>query len=353
MGLRPGITTAIMNKNDAVRLGRALESAKAFSSELLVLDTGSSDDSIDVAKSHGARVIELPWPDAFDEALNFMLDHVQTEWTLRIDSDEWFLPEYVPLVSEIVDRDDVFLALIFRRDYQPDGGFVEGYYPRFWRTHPEMRYVGIIHEQIPDDNLFEASQGRRILPTQIRLEHDGYIGGFGEARLRRNLELIRRELDVRPGNVYYELALSDTLYELNDPEAPEYTNGIFDRLLRSRDELPAGVVAPGLAQFLRRQPEDKLNVPRVGKVIRYGIQHYGTVPEVVWVCANTELKRGRIQDGLELFLHLDRLRETDSYSRIVGVDPNMVGIELFRAIIQVATLLGRRDLVAKYSGALA
>src|SRR5438105_1505545 len=140
------ITLAVMVRDDALRLDRCLASLKEFVDEIVVLDTGSVDESVDIARKHGARVEQIEWPNDFSTALNVMLGLVQTTWTLRLDSDEWFDPSQAKILRTYANADQVAGYYLTRRDMMPSGSYDEIYVLRLWRTHRDIQYEGVVHE---------------------------------------------------------------------------------------------------------------------------------------------------------------------------------------------------------------
>jgi glycosyltransferase involved in cell wall biosynthesis len=88
MTARSSLTTIV--KNEAATLGRCLASVLDLVDEIIVVDTGSSDHTKDIAGQHGARVFDLPWPDSFAAARNQSIRHANGQWLLWLDADEYF-----------------------------------------------------------------------------------------------------------------------------------------------------------------------------------------------------------------------------------------------------------------------
>src|SRR5262245_13210477 len=114
--MRPGVTLAMIVRDEEAKLGRCLDSAKDNVDEIAIVDTGSSDDTISIAKSYGARVSEIVWPDAFHIARNASLDMVETEWVLWLDADEWLDPASAPLLREAIRNEKAFAYFLARFD---------------------------------------------------------------------------------------------------------------------------------------------------------------------------------------------------------------------------------------------
>ncbi len=342
----PTLSLAVMVKNDAVRLRRAIDSCRDFVDEVVVLDTGSSDDSVFVAKECGAGVIERSWPGEFDTALNWLLDEIKTDWVLRLDSDEWFEESPGSEIRGLIQRPDIFVIQIIRRDYLPEDRHSDLTIPRIWRNHPQMRYQGIIHEQFTGPTLHEVGQGRLIYDSAILLHHDGYRTGSRTDRLRRNEELIRQELEKRPGQLYYEICLVDTLAELQEPEAETEREALFDRVVKTQRPPEQELFAVPLAKWMIEVGPDRFFHPQTGKRIRYALQHYPRVPGMLWACADLEQRRGNLREALEIYLALDRMGETGEYDQTLSVNRHLISDECWMRIVQLGTQLGRHDAVA-------
>src|SRR5687767_11282614 len=85
---RPFLSLSMIVKNEEAALDACLRSARALCDELVVVDTGSTDRTVEIAERHGARVLHFAWCDDFAAARNFALDHTNGEWVLHLDADE-------------------------------------------------------------------------------------------------------------------------------------------------------------------------------------------------------------------------------------------------------------------------
>src|SRR5579875_223578 len=84
------LSLTMIVKNEAAALGRCLASVRDLVDEIIVVDTGSSDNTKDIARQYDARVFDLPWPDSFAAARNESLRHASGQWLLWLDADEYF-----------------------------------------------------------------------------------------------------------------------------------------------------------------------------------------------------------------------------------------------------------------------
>jgi glycosyltransferase involved in cell wall biosynthesis len=84
------VSLTIIVKNEAATLAACLDSMRDLVDEIIVVETGSSDNSPDIARQHGAQVFTMPWPDSFAAARNESIKHANGQWLLWLDADEHF-----------------------------------------------------------------------------------------------------------------------------------------------------------------------------------------------------------------------------------------------------------------------
>lgn len=140
--LQPGITTVILTFNEEIHIARAVTCARAFSREVLVVDSFSTDRTVEIAKELGARVVSNAWVN-YARQFKFALEEcdIDSDWTLRLDADEYIgtdlskkLLETIPLLPENVT------GIVLNRRHVFMGRWVKygGRYPlkllRLWRT---------------------------------------------------------------------------------------------------------------------------------------------------------------------------------------------------------------------------
>jgi glycosyltransferase involved in cell wall biosynthesis len=98
----PKITLCMILKNEEDHIRRCLESIKGHVDEIVVVDTGSTDKTMDICREYGAKIYEHPWENSFSKARNQALGYVTTEWILQLDGDEEMDAESAPKIREVV-----------------------------------------------------------------------------------------------------------------------------------------------------------------------------------------------------------------------------------------------------------
>ncbi len=183
-------------KDEEEMLGKCLESVAPAVDEIIIVDTGSTDRTIEIAKSHGAKVIEHAWTGSFAEARNTSFKHATTDWIIYLDADEVLVADDVERLRSFTGktwREAFYLALTSFTGEAGDAGAVTNSVLRVFRNRPDYRFEGRLHEQIAH-TLPVYAQGR-IEQSSVRVDHYGYLGAVRDAKekSRRNLELLKAQ----------------------------------------------------------------------------------------------------------------------------------------------------------------
>jgi glycosyltransferase involved in cell wall biosynthesis len=231
---RVTVSLAMIVKDEETNLAACLDSARGLFDETVVVDTGSADGTVEVARSFGARVFRFAWCDDFSAARNFGLDQVRTDWVFRLDADDRIPAGQHDPLRAVLDslRRDRPEAITFRVEAagSPGGPMVVSDEIRLWPNLPTLRFAGRVHEQI-GSSLQGAGVSSR--PCDVRLEHLGYNdAAIVRHKLERNERLILLDLAVYPNNPASLFELGRCRWSLGNPR------GALDSLLQSLDRMP-------------------------------------------------------------------------------------------------------------------
>jgi len=198
------LSLALIVKNEARCLARCLHSVQSVVNEIVVVDTGSTDDTVRIARECQAKVIDYAWGDDFAAARNFALAQTTGDWILVLDADEHASPALAAEIPGFVAARPAIgrLKIVsdFRRNEQTlrSQSFVSRLFPR------GAYFEGRIHEQL-------ISPLPR-LNLQSELWHDGYLESSKSAR---NVRLLERELEQSPDSPYLRFQLALEYVSLN------------------------------------------------------------------------------------------------------------------------------------------
>ncbi len=193
----PRLALVMIVRDEERCLARCLESARAHVDMMIVVDTGSTDDTVAIAERCGATVHHFAWCDDFAAARNAALAHSDADWNLILDADQWIEggaealgPETLPPASVAPPR---FLGCAHMINHDPsEGPVVRRLVPRVLPRG--VRYEGRIHEQ-PVSPL-------PLVPLSLALRHDGFDEAQLARKAGRNEALLIAQLAETPDDSY-------------------------------------------------------------------------------------------------------------------------------------------------------
>jgi hypothetical protein len=206
------IAVCMIVRDEARNLPEALASVAPFASELIVVDTGSADQTVAIAESFGARVLRFTWCDDFSAARNVYLDAVSADWVLSLDADQRVDPRSIPALADAIKRQVlgqiVRISLVDDTPARPELGSYTAL--RLFRRHPRIRYSGRVHEDVSPSI---AALGARDWPdARVSLIDIGYADPAERQRKReRNLALLERAVAEAPHDHFLAWKLAQTL----------------------------------------------------------------------------------------------------------------------------------------------
>ena len=208
------ITACYIVKNEEKTLKKSLDSIKSAVDEIIVVDTGSQDKTVKIAKKYKAKVYEIPWKDDFSAARNFALEKASGDWIVFLDADEYFSSASAKNLRKLIKQkhNEGHRGTIFIRRYDIDIDnndelLADTLVIRIFYNRSTYRYVGSIHEELMNNG--KIIQETTVIPPSILcLFHTGYSRQFSGAKAQRNLRLLLQELETteRPERLYVFLA---------------------------------------------------------------------------------------------------------------------------------------------------
>lgn len=151
------ISVCIIARNESESIARCLESVQG-ADEIVVLDTGSEDDTISIAKQHGALVFtDYKWADNFSEARNRARSKCTGDWIFTIDCDNR-LVEGIAAVRDAVARAEAAnVKTVSIRVLFEEGQRFSHWLPFLYKNDPEIYWKGAIHNYLTRDDKFQSS----------------------------------------------------------------------------------------------------------------------------------------------------------------------------------------------------
>ena len=323
------ISQCMIVKNEEKNIRRALSWAKDIVFEQIVVDTGSTDRTVEIAKEMGAKVYHFQWIDDFAAAKNYAIDQASGEWIAFLDADEYMNREDAGKLVRILEQISVpkkgeKIPLFIRCAWVQldDQGKPFGVDPqdRIFRNRKDLRYHGKIHEQIqmPPGGRFTFVQAENL-----SIFHTGYGNNVyaKTGKLQRNIRLLEQELAHDPDNYMAWSYLGDAQKASGDLEGAKIS---YRKALEGKDsgKLPRQRyqdARSGLMQILTgkiRQAESEEEFLRWVK--DYGYPDTGN-PDPWFFLGVWHYNRGEMEKARQNFLVcLEKLETYRSYERVAA-----------------------------------
>jgi tetratricopeptide (TPR) repeat protein len=238
------ISLCMIVKDEEDCLARCLESVKDVVDEIIVVDTGSTDNTVEIAKKFGAKVFHHPWEGDFSKARNYSIGYATCDWVLYLDADEELFAEDKLKLKEVTKEKDCngVSFLIYNKVYGQRQGFL--YYTRMWRNRIGAYFEGIVHNQL----VLPGS----ALKSDIRVMHYGYAledQEKMEKKQKRSKELLKKQIEEDPDNVfarfnYAQICRGQRLYD----EVIEHASKVIE-ILTPQDKFKLHIYLMALDQL--------------------------------------------------------------------------------------------------------
>jgi tetratricopeptide (TPR) repeat protein len=295
------LSLCMIVRDEEEMLPRCLAAVAPAVDEIVIVDTGSTDRTIEIAKTFGAKVIEREWTGSFAEARNVSLEAATGDWLIYLDADE-------VLVSADVDRLRGLTGRVWREAFclvetsytgETGGGAAMTTRPlRVFRNRPHYRFEGRLHEQITT-HLPGYAPGR-IEQSSVRIEHFGYLSGVRDAKEKsqRNLELLLAEQAESAPSAFLHFNLGGEYAAIGD-----YTSAVSElmqgwRLVQNEGQNASDWV-PALVQ---RLVSALIRCGRAEEAIKHaedGLRLFPRLTDLVFFQAEAALSLGRHAEAIE------------------------------------------------------
>ncbi|MHC1745256.1 MAG: glycosyltransferase [Syntrophobacteraceae bacterium] len=213
MDTPPSISLCMIVKNEEHYLPGCLSSAAPYVNEIVVVDTGSSDRTVEIAQTFGARVYHFEWINDFSAARNESLRHATGDWVLQLDADERLnLLGSPEALKEAASASGVDAYVVLIRCHHREGShstYSVNHNLRFFRRLPGIRYEREVHESV---ELFLRRAGAATANASFMIEHEGYdvSGSTLTRKLERNLAILQQYVQRSPDDPYGLYYLGNT-----------------------------------------------------------------------------------------------------------------------------------------------
>lgn len=170
------LSLCLITKDEEKNIARCINSIKDIVDEIVVVDTGSKDKTVEIAESFGARVIHTKWEDDYSKARNIAIENAKSDWILFLDADEEIKKEDVGKIRPLLNGDTVEAYILKFVNYggtNVSNGMTEIHYNfRLFRNNGKLKYIYPIHENLRN---IEENRVPVFKNADITILHYGYL----------------------------------------------------------------------------------------------------------------------------------------------------------------------------------
>ncbi len=233
-----GLSVCMIARDESRFIGEALSSVKDLADEVIVVDTGSQDDTLSVASQFGARIHRVGWQQDFSEARNFALSRASCKWILVLDADEEIARQDVARIKELIGNGKEAAYTFEQRTYVNEtcdlgcqvvdscdpmsrgSAFFRDSQIRLFPNRASIRYACEIHEN-PDASII--SLGIPIEDSGIAVHHYGRLLGYERVYRKALIWLAmgREASHPFPAHPYYLYEMAVQFLALRNLEAAQ------------------------------------------------------------------------------------------------------------------------------------
>jgi len=333
---KPTISLCMIVRDEERVLGDCLQSIKPYVDEMIVVDTGSTDRTVEIAREHGAKLFEFPWCHDFSAARNESLKHATGDWILWIDADDTIPPEcgegLAKLAAQAEDSLTGFLMQVHIPPAPGEEGFTIVDHVKLFRNHLGLQFEGRIHEQIlePIHRI-----GGRVERSNLYVVHSGYdYSPAGQTKKReRDLLLLQKDLEERPGHPFVLFNIGMTAHHLK--EWDKAINALQECLARCK---PRESIVRKAYAMLAGSYLSKGDCHKAVEQIEKGLQLFPHDPELLFRAGIVYREAGKLPQAEHSYIKLLTHRET---GHIDSLDVTMTGFKAHHNLALIYQDMGR------------
>ncbi|MBF0422824.1 MAG: glycosyltransferase [Magnetococcales bacterium] len=228
----------MMGRDEAHHLRQSLPPILDVADEVIFVDTGSRDETLELVRQAGARLIETPWCDDFSTPKNLGISLASYSWILNIDCDEILqdTPRAGLLLRASCREASAPGFIITIDNLMADGSITSSQAIRLFNNHPDIRFSNPVHESVANSLYVHWPNHRLAVVEGVRLLHLGYQEGENREKLWRNIGILRTWLGREPDNLFGSYKLGTNLFHLGAvSEGLYFLRRAFDLLDKETD----------------------------------------------------------------------------------------------------------------------
>ena len=329
----PSISLCMIVKNEEANLRPCIESVGDLVSEIIVVDTGSTDETVRIARELGARVFHFDWVGDFAAARNESIRHATGQWIFWMDADDRLDPRAIAQLkwAAASGAADAFLCMVSSRTPTGERDITE--HVRLFRNGLGIRFSSAVHETVFPDLV---RLGLRLVITDIEIQHTGYESQeVRRIKAARNLAILESQIEKNPEDhaLYFYRGQARGMIGDTDGLAADLRH----YLESTQPDIRFNTLRFWAHASLLSLPSTRQDPARHRALLDSALAEFPGHPRFLLERASIQMAEGRPEEALA---DLRRAHEALK-GKVLGLAPSPLQVEL--RLAECCRELGRRD----------
>lgn len=312
------LSLCMIVKNEKNNLPRCLDSAKAYVDEIIVVDTGSEDETPQIAQGYGAKVYYFEWCDDFAATRNYAISKATGDWILMLDADEELVVESNNLKNKIIESFDALAYLIKYIEVTDGSVITPSYRLSLFRNLPDFKYEGRFQEELKYQDRDNLIKNKIKYLNNVNILHYGFHEKMvRQKNISRNIPILERIRQEEGLSLRLLYSLAEMYINTDRPEkAQECYAEAFEELLPNLiDGNPPEpfFLLFGLIYSLGVQSLSQKDYETARLLCQRGLEWCGNYPPLNYLAGATLRALGFPLGAIAYFQNCIRLGQENSY----------------------------------------
>ncbi len=254
---RATVSACMIVKNEEEMLPGCLNSIRSWVDEIIIVDTGSTDRTVEIAKEFGAKIFHQEWTGNFSFHRNYSIDQAACDWVFIIDADEEVDQAHIPLIKQALAQQDYRTVTVNVYNMDPTDRRISSHLPsiRFFRRESGIRYDGIVHNQLQYD------KDEKTLKAEISIWHYGYnlSSDKMERKFERTRVLLEKQIEENPDFAFAHFNLAQLYRSVDYEDKPDAHEKAIYHAARTIELTPEHKTIHLMAHYQKASALYKLN----------------------------------------------------------------------------------------------
>lgn len=347
------LSQCMIVKNEEDNIERALSWGKGIVKEQIVVDTGSTDRTVELAEKMGARVYHFEWTDDFSAAKNFAISKARGNWIVFLDADEYLRPDdrkkLINILEILENKPEMrkIGALQFKLvNLETDGSVISTTVQvRAFRKNKDIRYEGKIHEALKFPDFIQYN-----CEYHVTVLHTGYASQYIKEKKKgdRNVKLLERRIQEEADNYELLVYYGDSLgLQGNEAKAEEVYWKAFEHIDKiERAFFRAKILYQCMCYMvIKENTEDD---EKFRKMYQQALELLPGYPDTDFLMGMWETLQGHWNEALALFEEAQRKHNANEYNNLMESYMDIHMRKMYKGALKCAIEIGDKAQIVKY-----